>query len=450
MNHTKTILTLFLGLLVFSCAPKKPSGQENILMAEPAVPVVDILECRIGEYVRTIETFGTISYVTKAEIYPMGAEIIDRMNYEEGDSVRVGEELARLDSRKLSFQLKEAESGIRIKETRWNLAVQQREEGRRNMESRFLEIENARLDLEKARIDFQRISRIFENKKQLFEVEGISQEEMASVELEYQEKDFACRKAESALAVKKIGFRKEDLIQAGYEIPENPANQKELFIDYNTRMLQAEVDVAAAELEAARSQVEALRLYLSETSIRAPISGVIGRKYMESGEKASPEKPLYLIFPENSVYAEARVSEKELTVLKQGMQGDVTSDTDTQMRTGRIQRISPWVDQESRTGSFKILLDNRDGLFKVGQFVRISLRLTGTREGILLPSQAILSKEGITRVFQIRGNRIFEREISCLDPVDDQIPVESGLEPGNLIVLNPSEGLRNGMEVSLP
>ncbi len=450
MNPSKIFLFFLPVLLILSCGQKKPEVRIEPLNREITAPAVEILECRTEEYVRTIDTFGTISYVTKAEIYPMGAEIIDRMFYEEGETVRSGDILARLDSRKLSLQLKEAEAGIRIKETKWNLAVQQREEGRRNMESRFLEIENARMDLEKARMDFDRISRIFENKKQLFEVEGISREEMASVELEYQEKEFACRKAESALAVKRIGFREEDLIQAGYEIPEDPANLKDLYIDYNTRMLQAEVDVAGAELEAARSQLDALRLYLNETSIKAPISGVIGRKYMENGEKASPEKPLYLIFPENSVFAEARVSEKELTALKQGMQGDVTSDTDSQMRTGKIQRISPWVDQESRTGSFKILLDNRDGLFKVGQFVRISLKLTGSREGILLPPEAILTRGEASLVFQIRGNRIFEREITCLEPVDDLIPLESGLEPGNRIVLNPSDGLRNGMEVSRP
>ena len=448
MKNSSNVL-LFLGILLslYSCSRENTVGTNQTGTGRD-IPAVNILECHLQEYRRTYSTFGTVSYIKKAEVYPVFSELIREMPFEEGDTVAEGDLLVRLDDRKLKIRIMEARAAVRIKETEWNLAVQQLDEGRRNMEARFLNIENARLDRDRAEADFRRVGTIYENKKQLLDLEGVSREELAAVELEYFEKDLVYRQARSNLEVKKIGFREEDLVRAGYEIPQGEEEKQRLFIEYNSRMLQAEVEAAAAGLEEGERKLESLELTLADTLIKAPISGVVGRKYLEPGEMAAPEKPLYLIFPEDRVFASVEISEREMAEIHVGMSADVRTDLSEDSREGQVQRISPWIDQESRTGTVKILLKNQDSFFKVGQFVRINIHLSEIQKGILVPEESIVRDKEETYVFTLRGNRIFKTAVVCARPLETESPIVSGLYNGSLIIRDPEKNYRNGMEVS--
>ncbi len=433
-------------LLLFSCSPENKQETEQAGSAQ-YTPAVEIGRCTLRDYAESYETFGTISYVTKADVFPMSNEVIRKMYFEEGDSVRKGDILARLNPQKLEIQIREAAAGVRIRETGLNLARQQLEEGRRNMEAQFLTIENARLELQKKEADLERLGSVYENKKQLFEINGISREEMASLELDFFEKELEVRQSRSNLAVKMIGYRDEDLLEAGYILPDTEAEKIELFLDCNTRMLQAEVEVAEAELEAARSQQETLELYLSETAVRAPISGLIGQKYMEEGEKVSTEKPLYMIYPDREVYALAEVGENDLLRLEKGQQAQILTDTSNQVKTGTIEKISPWVKQENRCGTVKIHLENGDAFFRVGQFIRIAIYLSEEKQTLMIPEEAVLFDGETPYAYSLRGNRIFRRDLECGKKLESERPVWSGLDRDDRIVLNPRESFRDGMEV---
>ena len=444
----KRIIPLFciLGCL-FSCGHDNSSEVKTYTV--DAAPRVELTECFKTSYTPEFESFATIGYVKKADIYPMSSEIIRNMMVVEGETVSRGDILVKIDRRKLEIQKREAEAGINIQETKLNLAVQQYEEGRRNMEAQFLSIESCRLDLKRAEADYERIKNVHENKRQLLEVEGISREEMESVDLQLFEQELVLEQAKSDLAVKMIGYRDEDLLKAGYGLPEDEGEKKELFIDYNTRMLKAEVEVARAELEAAKSQMETLELYIEETEVRAPIGGVVGRKYMEAGEKASTDKPLYLIYPENSVYAQLEVSERDMEQMRTGMKALVRSDGKRKEYPGEIHRISPWVQEETRTAVVKILLDNRDARFKVGQFVRTKILLAEKTESLVIPRESVLFEDEESIIYIYRGGRIFRTVVECGEPVKEGVPVYSGLTEGDKIVLSPRESFRDGMEVKL-
>lgn len=448
MTKEKILFLVSFQLILFSCSEKP--GEESSLSENFYVPVVNVTSCSTRAYSSTYETYGNVAYVSKADVYPMSSEIIKALLFEEGERVTEGDILARLNSQKLEIQIKEAQAAVRIKETGFSLALQQLEEGRRNMEAQFLTIENTRLDLLKTEAELERMTKVFNNNKKLFDLEGISREEMDSIELEFFEKNLLHQQSRSLLAVKMIGYRDEDLLKAGYELPDSDKEKKELFVDYNTRTLQARVDVARAELEASRSQMETLNLYLSETEVRAPISGLIAQKNMEVGEKASIDKPLYMVYPDKTVYAIAQLSEKDIPLLCPGMDVEVSTDISQSGRKAVIHSISPWIQKESRTASLKILLNNEDSFFRVGQFVRIKVQLAEAVPTLLIPSDVALSEGDISFVYVYRGGRIFRQNLVCGEERKGELPVIKGLDEGAQIVLNPRKSYRDGMEVRLP
>lgn len=445
MDIRRRIVLMYsiLSVSLISC-----TGKTDKIPAPRLPPLVEEYICRKELSINEISTYGTISYINKADVVPMSSETISELYFEEGEKVRKGEVLAILDTRKLEYQLEETKAGIDTKKAALLLSEQKLAESRRNMEARFHTIKSAELDLEQKRADYERMLSIMENKKLLFDAGGITQEELLSVELSVREKETSLKQAEYSLRIKNIGFREEDLIQGGLELPQNRESLKDLFIELNTRVQYAEAELARTEWQAALSRIETLELYREECRIKAPISGIIARKYMNPGEKAQENQPLYLIYPTEQVYALLQLSEKDLLSVRIGQEVLVSSDRDSSEYTGRIHRISPWIQKESRSGEVKVLLENREESFKIGQFVRLRIQLGSPVHQIMIPSSSILTGQDESNVFIIRQNRLFQKEIAIGGETGRKIPVLEGLSEGDRIVARPTETLKNGMEVS--
>jgi len=444
MSAGRGVAPLSVLLLLLSACRAHPVRD----VAGQLPPLVEEYVCRYELMRNEISTFGTVSYLNKADVVPMSSETIRELYFEEGDTVYKGEVLALLDTRKLDLQMEELEAGIETKRAALLLAEEKLAESRRNMETRFYRILNAGLDLEQKKADYVRVLGVLENKKQLFQAGGIPQEELLSVELTVREKETSYRQAEYILKTEEVGFREEDLIRGGYEPSRDEEERKTMFIELNTRVPSAEAELARSEWLAARSRIETLELYREESRIKAPISGIIGRKYMDAGEKTLENQPLYMIYPTEQVCIIARMGEKDLNTVKAGQQVLVSRDYDDSEFTGQIQRISPWIQKESRSGEVRVLLENDKGRFRIGQFVRLKIQLEDPAEQLMIPSSSLKGGDEAW-VFVIRQNRLFQKAVTPGRECGDRTSVLAGLSEGDRIVSGPPDFLRNGMEVRI-
>jgi multidrug resistance efflux pump len=448
MVQERRMRTLFYILIslpqIISCS--KETGMDTAKESYP--PLVEEYVCRNELLLNELSTYGSISYINKADVVPMSSENIQELYFEEGEEVQKGDILALLDTRKLEIQLEETKAGIEVKRAALVLAQQKLAESRRNMEAQFHTIKSAEVDLKQKRADLERSLSVLENKKLLFEAGGITQEELFTIDLSVREKESALKQAEYGLSIKRIGFREEDLIQGGYEIPEDREQWKNLYVDLNTRVQSGETELARSEWQAAQRRIKTLELYIEECRIKAPISGIIARKYMNKGERALENQPLYLIYPTKSVFALLQLSENDLLSVKLGQDVFIRNDTEGTEIMGRIHRISPWIQKESRSGEVKVLLDNSEDLFKIGQFVRVRIQLENPAEKLMIPIESLAPGEK-SSVFIIRQNRLFLKEITIGEEIQNKYPLLDGLREGDRIVASPSETLRDGMEVQI-
>lgn len=426
------------ALILFpSCRSREQSTAQS---AAPPLIVSHLCE---EESVRSeIRTFGTVSSVKKADILPPSESRITDLLFEEGDRVEAGDLIAVLDLRQIDLQIRETEASVRNRESALELCNEQLAESRRNMEARFYSIESAEIECSEKKSELERMEGILENKRRLLEIGGITREEFLSVELEYLEKESLYRQAACTLDIQKIGFRDRDLAEAGYPEAGSGEIRIEQFIDLNTRVLQAEAEMAESELAAAVSSLESLRLFREENHIRAPFSGIVVRRYMDEGETCSRDKPIYHISTIDQVHVRIRMSSDEMNLLTRGGSAEISL---PELRRGLIDRISPWIQNESGSGEVMVLVDNSDGIFRLGEFLRVTIPLEGREKRIHIPDNSLLG----STVFLIREGRIFRRDIETGEAVDMGVPVLKGLEPGDRIVLAPEDYFQDGMEVSL-
>jgi len=232
-----------------------------------------------------------------------GSERIAAVLAQEGDRVKKGQMLARLDTSRLAPQVAQAEAQAGAQRA----VVERLRNG-----SRPEEIDQARANLASAKADADNARRQHERKKQLFAKSAGSQQDLdaARAAADMAEARIALNQATLDLAV--AGPRKEDIAQA------------------------------EAQLRGNEAQLAYLRQQLADAELTAPMDAVVRARLMEPGEMASPQKPVFSLAIVDPKWVRAYASEPELGNIHPGMTAFVSTDSFPDRRyEGWVGFISP-------------------------------------------------------------------------------------------------------------
>jgi membrane fusion protein PltH len=224
----------------------------------------------------------------------------------EGEHVRQGQVLARLDTRRLEPQVAQAEAEV---------AAQRQVVQRLRNGSRPEEIAQARANVESARADALNAHQQYERLKSAAELS-------AGRAVRQQDVDTAKSALDMAEAKVVVNQRALDLAVSG--------PRKE------------EIAEAEARLRANDAQLVLLREQLVDAQLVAPIDGVVRNRILEPGEMVSPQKPVFSLAITDPKWVRAYVAETDLGKIRQDMVATVMVDSFPKRRfEGWIGFISP-------------------------------------------------------------------------------------------------------------
>jgi HlyD family secretion protein len=233
-------------------------------------------------------------------------ERIVEVRVQEGDRVKKGEVLARVDTRRIEPQVAQAEATVNAQRA----VVERLHHGNRPEE-----IAQAKANVEAAKADAGNARRNYERMKNLSDRsrgEAISQQDVDNAKSAAATADARLDALQKALEVWVLGPRKE-------EVAENEA-----------------------KLKADEAQLAYLRQQLVDAQLLAPANAVVRTRLMEPGEMASPTKPVYSLAVIDPKWVRAYVSEINLGKLREGMQTSVEFDSFPKRKfEGWIGFISP-------------------------------------------------------------------------------------------------------------
>src|SRR5690606_29169026 len=161
-------------------------------------------------------------------------------------------------------------------------------------------------------------------------------------------------------------------------------------IQVEVAVAQADVDLRAAQLRQAQSQLEERRLELLNTTVRAPISGLVGLRNAERGQMVNSSTRLFMIGDTDEVRIQVMLTERMLTYIREGMTVNLYADSipDTIFES-RISRISPFLDANTLRTQAYIDMENPGGVLRSGMFVNVDVLYGETEEAVLIPNNAI-------------------------------------------------------------
>lgn len=153
---------------------------------------------------------------------------------------------------------------------------------------------------------------------------------------------------------------------------------------------EAELLLMQAQLQQAASLVEERRSALGETTIRAPITGVVGGRAAEVGQLATTSTPLFVIGDTESMRVTITLTQRMLGYIETGTPVIIVSDVAPESPLeAEISRISPFLHPVTRTTTAEIDVEEHGTLLRPGMYVSVDVLYGESQVGSLVPNNAI-------------------------------------------------------------
>ena len=228
---------------------------------------------------------------------------------------------------------------------------------------------------------------------------------------------------------------------------EREIQSKQILDDNESRYLsaQAQLDLAKAQALQSKARLDELHINLGNTIITSPVTGFISRRLADPGASVGQNAPVVEVVDISRVRLIANVVEKDL---KQLQAGDVTRvGVDAfpgETFTGRIARVSPILDPQTRTAPIEVEIPNPTSRLKPGMYARVGITLDTQEDALVVPASALVDLGGRRGVFVPLGGAAVFRMVQVGTEQQDIVEVLGGLTEGTEVITTGSGTLRDG------
>jgi RND family efflux transporter MFP subunit len=418
---------------------------------------VQVAEVARRDLVTEVEELATIRAPLNVNVAAKVSGRLDFLKGYEGDAVRAGEVLVRLDRSELAAQAAEQRAALsaaqaRLRQARVGVGPQSAQV-KAAIEQAEAELDAARASLRQAEVSAESrcatarhelaeaTARLNDAKLRLGRQEALLEKGyVAAQEVDTARTAVAVAQTEVSSAEERVKLMaaevKADLDVARENVKRAFARLKVARVDRaQDRMYQEYVASQEAAVTQARGALANAQAELSQTEVRSPIDGFVTARHMDPGAMVTPGQPILTLVEIRRVWAEVALSEEQAGHLRRGDTASIRLDAFPNASfTGRIVQINPAANLQSRSFTIRLELENPGLRLKPGMFGRARF-VVGRRPGALVvPREAVVkAPTGEAHVFVVAGE------------VARQTPVQLGLHQGPWIEIR--EGLVAGQQV---
>ncbi len=385
-------IVLGASLFTASCSTKAETAPEHANTPEPlSVPTAAVESRAIDRYLRVT---GSLMADAQAEVSAETAGRVIETPVERGSRVSEGALLVRISPSETSAQLQEAEANAAQIEARLGLAAVQPFD-----RQRVPDVMNAKASLELADAEFNRMRSLVDQKV-------ISQSE------------FDQRRTQLEAA------------RQSFQMAQNAADQ------------------SFRSLEAARARVVLARKALSDTAVRAPLTGLVVERQVSVGDYVTKGAHVATVVRVDPLRVELTVPEQHVALIKVGQQVRLTVDAYPHEEfAATIRFVSPSLRSDQRALTVEAVALNKDGRLKPGLFATALVRQPDAAPALLVPSSAVETVAGTSRVYVVKNNRAEARIVTIAEKVESKVELTSGVSKDEVVAIEPKGRLSDGQAV---
>ena len=198
------------------------------------------------------------------------------------------------------------------------------------------------------------------------------------------------------------------------------------------------------------AHLEQDRILLNETTIESPVNGFVAKKYVDTGSMIAATTPILKVVNIDTVDVVVSVPEVKLSAVKVGSPAAIRVDAyPLEDFSGKIVRISPWVDLKTRSSAVEVAIANPAHHLKPGMFARVTLEIEQREDVPLIPKDAVLLVGGNTAVFVVEGGAARSRKVRTGMERGNVVEVLEGLEGGERLIVRGQSVVSEGSAVEV-
>jgi len=348
---------------------------------------------------RSVQIVGTLISQEEVTLSNEVPATIERILVDMGDRVQRGQTLIKLDEREARLEAERMTASLQASREALTRSRQVLDSSRAN-------VERAQAVLSDAQVNLKRFQGLF--------AEGaISASQRDSAQTQYD-----------------VGVASLRVAEAQYESDRAAIKNAE-----------ANVELAVATLELARK-------HWKDMEVVAPFDGFVRKRLVNVGETYKEKTPLMSLVATQALKLQGEVSERFAPQVGVGRPVRVEVEAyPGRSFAGKITRMSPAIDTESRTFTVEASVPNPGSLLKPGFFAKASI-LTGTERNVsFVPEEAVVSFAGIVKVYVIGGDKAEERRVVTGQRTEGWVEILEGVNPGETVATSNLSQLATGTAV---
>ena len=230
--------------------------------------------------------------------------------------------------------------------------------------------------------------------------------------------------------------------------------QKDVVSQQELDERRSDATQAVANLAAADANVQRLRQTEGFKRVVAPFAGVITRRNVDTGDLidagGGTGRTLFVLTQTDPLRVYVNVPQSYAQLIKPGQTVVVTqSELAGQRFTGQVARTGASLDAATRTMQVEIALPNHDGTLLPGAYVQVQLPLPAGAP-MTIPANALLIRAEGIRVAVLDPQGVVKlRPVKIGRNLGETVEVLSGVQPNDVLVLNPSDSLADGDKLAV-
>jgi membrane fusion protein (multidrug efflux system) len=214
------------------------------------------------------------------------------------------------------------------------------------------------------------------------------------------------------------------------------------------QMAQNAAEQSFRSLEAARARVALAKKALADTAVRAPLTGLVVERIVSVGDYVTKGAKVATVVRIDPLRVELTVPEQHVSLIKVGQQVRLTVDAyPNEEFEATIRYVSPALRSDQRALTVEAIAINKDGRLKPGLFATALVRQPDAAAALLVPSTAVETIAGTSRVYVVKDNKVQARIVTTGEKVASQIELTSGVAKDEAVATEPKGRLSDGQTV---
>ena len=404
------LLLVAVAAFFAACGGSKANVRKEQAAANTPPPAVEVTTAAAiqRDLPRFFEATGSLIGDQQTDVAPQTSGKVVAVGVDIGSPVRRGQMLVRLDDAELklrveqaSAQLQQAKAGVRQAEEKIGLRP-----GQAFDPNRVAEVAAARVTLELAQKNLTRAEKLIES---------------GDVSRQFYDQQRAQR----------------DQLKEQYDVALAQARQN-----------YAAVEVARTNVANAEAALGLAKQNLSYAVIPAPMDGFVAERTADLGEYVSPQQKVATIVRTNPLRVRIDIPEQAIPEVHVGQSVSATTSAWPDRHfSGRVARIAPNVSAQSRTLTVEAEIDNSSGALKPGQFASVRILEERAEPAVLVPSRAVVTDAGVSRVFVIKDGHAEQRLVQTGQTEGDLIEIKQGVAADEQVATSNQQQLTDGIAV---